>query len=64
MVCTEKEAIEKWCPYIRFVTINNLKITNRHQRSHDPYHNTHCIGSKCMKWTWRDDNHDIGYCDA
>ena len=54
MICTEKEASEKWCPQARMLTIGESggASFNRSPFEPDPASGVHCIGSACMMWEW------------
>lgn len=51
---TEKEAVEMWCPMVRYSNHNGDGI-NRWTNDHDQQLNplpARCIGSRCMAWRW------------
>lgn len=62
MICTEKDAAEKWCPQVRHVPILDEKAlspANRFGPENKPDVDNptfaRCIGSRCMMWEWEDD---------
>lgn len=60
MICTEKEAAEKWCPHVGvLIGPDNARWqgTSFNTRLDDlsgPL-SMNCIGSRCMSWRWAED---------
>ncbi len=54
MITTEKEATEKWCPFIRLAVDGTWAFTNRWEGEPqtDNKLDVVCIASKCMAWRW------------
>ena len=56
IVMEELEAMDKWCPMVRllFLDDNSVTAVNREKSGYsEPYYN--CIGSDCAVWVWDDD---------
>lgn len=49
MICTEKEASEKWCPQARQAASGIAVVMNR---STSGMLGPKCVGSACMMWEW------------
>ena len=48
MICTEEEAMNKWCPMVRFTGMPDELTDNRGEfQVGNP---CACIGSRCMAW--------------
>lgn len=50
---TEEDAKTKWCPFVRFVSVNNRGESETSIPRNPPI--TACIGSACMAWRWKND---------
>lgn len=51
MICTESEAMTKWCPQVRAWS-QGCSINVAAQGT--PSDRARCIGSACMMWVWED----------
>lgn len=53
MICSEKEAVGKFCPHMRVVQatyVDNRDPCNVHINQAGSYYFHNCIASRCMMW--------------
>lgn len=74
MLVSEKQAKEKWCPFVRYsLTVDGVPVPAAFNRagvlstgaedsggSLNPP-DCHCIASECMMWRW-ESGQMLGYC--
>jgi hypothetical protein len=61
LMLSEKEASDKWCPFVRgHETSMSSSVNRRHSGKPSTY--AMCLGSACMAWRWEDRLRDRGYC--
>ena len=69
---TEANAGEKWCPFTRVATteeihqgLRGVVAVNRLPSHQDPFAGSRCVGSLCSQWCWMTGSRGAerkGYC--
>ena len=69
MICTTKEAKNRWCPEVRLAGLskNKINIYPAHNRWQNPDKETIwqeccCLAADCVAWCWHDKRAGMGYC--
>lgn len=65
----EKEAMKKWCPFVRHFSASAEGASGSFNRydSGKPVDGSFCLGSECMAWRWitaayAEEGGQLGYC--